>query len=112
QILANEHVTEQPACALGDDDAVWGRHALQPIGHVGRFSDGGRSFTEGVAHDDQAGCNSDPHSQHLAAGKQELTKLRHESQASPPGSFSIVLVGLGIAKISKESITYETSDIP
>src|SRR5262249_22998487 len=116
QTLAREHIAEQPQGAGGYDRRGGGCHALPASGPAPRPSDDRlllrRLIAAGVADDDHAGCNSNPHLQRLPGRKQELTDLRHEIEPNPHGAFSIVFVRLGVAEIDEESVAHVSGDIP
>ena len=67
QLLAHEHIAEQPQGAGSYDRAVGGSHTLQASGQVRSLSDDHlllhRLLADGIADDDHPGCNSNPHLQ-------------------------------------------------
>src|SRR5262249_62151134 len=70
-----------------------------------------RLLADNVPNHDHASRNSNSRLQRLAARKQELTDLCHEIESGPHGTFSIVLVRLGITKIDEDAITHEPGDM-
>ena len=106
QLLAHEHIAEQPQGAGSHDCSVGDCHALQASGEVRSLSDDHlllrQLLADGVTNDDQARCDSNPHLQQIPGREQKLTDLRHEIQPSPHSAFGIVLVRLGVTEIDEE----------
>ena len=109
EVAALEQAAEQAACTRSDDDAVWPCFSLEAGGEIGRFTDHRlflrRPCADLLAHDDQAGGDSDTYLQGEFVSRPQLSDRRDQTQPRPHSAFCVVLVRLGIAEVGEHAVT-------
>ncbi len=105
---AVEKIADEGARALGDDQLVGPRQALDARGKIGRLAGDvdllGRAAFGHVADNDQAGRHADADLRRRAGDGFELAKLADDGETGAQGALGVLFQRMGVAEIDEHAV--------